>query len=622
MLDTCFCTSNLLCCDKEAQAPKRSETLSFDQTLIMDTVPFYYLFCTAERLLYSPHIRGCECGVWLVPLVYCVAIAFVDQKKLALAVLAGTAASILVELTCGGLKLRRLVQPRPGAQKAGRAGMNVVNLRAYAIIATLLVSTLFNSLPCVVVTGMSQVLSNEEYVHLGSIATLSPNPRAAAQGRLAAGTPTSLACSQLTGTPHHPHPRLPRPIPPPPIPHAPRRPHHPLLRRVPPPPRAPRRRPHSRPYAASRPAHLAAPAVGPRQTPAHLAPPPTLPCLPPPPPASPPPHSTSLVRRAILTAPTRCRPASTRACARPARARVQRHPAPSTRTAPPLTPTPHSDLPPARRIPHAPGPIPSLRPVPAHATPASASTPAAYALVTHSRAHTYPTRNDPRALHPALAPHTSRQRHSVPPRPLPDAPSHSQHAPGPSLAPTQTRPHAYPPHLPTAHGTPAHPTGHSSRALPPHLDSAPPRRPADGSRSTVCPTLPALTGNPEPHLPPRIPRPAPPPPAHGASFYARLAPPHPISATPPRTLTHLPTRTRTTARPCAPRTPHHPRTPTPDARSPLLDAPPGTHVTATRRVRAPSSPTLFDRQPCQPSTCRSPRSADLLSPRPCAPDVM
>ena len=51
-----------------------------------------------------------------------VAVTFVDQKRLALAVLAGTAASI-VELTCGGLKLRRLVQPRPGAQKAGRAGM-------------------------------------------------------------------------------------------------------------------------------------------------------------------------------------------------------------------------------------------------------------------------------------------------------------------------------------------------------------------------------------------------------------------------------------------------------------------------------------------------------------------
>ncbi|CAL8350864.1 unnamed protein product [Boreogadus saida] len=162
----------MLCCDKEAQAPERSETLSFDQTLIMDTVPMTYSALQSASyipLTFNP--GGCECGVWLVALVNCVAIAFVDQKKLALTVLAGTAASFLVPLTCGGLKLRRLVQPRPGAQKAGRAGMNGVKLRAFAIIATLLVSTLFNSLPCDVVTGMSQVLSNEEYVHLGSIAT-------------------------------------------------------------------------------------------------------------------------------------------------------------------------------------------------------------------------------------------------------------------------------------------------------------------------------------------------------------------------------------------------------------------------------------------------------------------
>ena len=107
---------------------------------------------------------------WLVVLGYCISTSLVGKKKQALVALVLTTGSILVQLTFGVLILRRLVQPGPGDQKEGTAGLCGVKLRAFVIIATLLVSTLFTFLPVCVMTGMSQVLSYREFVDSSSIA--------------------------------------------------------------------------------------------------------------------------------------------------------------------------------------------------------------------------------------------------------------------------------------------------------------------------------------------------------------------------------------------------------------------------------------------------------------------
>ena len=54
-VDTCFRTSNLLCCDKET--PRRDQTLPFDPGLIMHTVPLPPLRCSLCQGFFWPDIQ-------------------------------------------------------------------------------------------------------------------------------------------------------------------------------------------------------------------------------------------------------------------------------------------------------------------------------------------------------------------------------------------------------------------------------------------------------------------------------------------------------------------------------------------------------------------------------------